>query len=293
MTDCVNELTGLEPRHGFFIGVDSDGCVFDTMTVKQMRCFCPNTIKQFRLEPVAGYVRDATAFVNLYSKFRGMNRYPAILMVLNLLAQRPEVVASGVRVPELRRLRQWIQEESTLSKSALRSLVERTGDEELRTVLAWADAVDASIEAVVKGVSPFPGVRESLERAVLKADILVVSQTPLEALRREWVEHDLIRYVRLIAGQEHGTKTEHLALATRGKYEADRILMIGDAQGDFQAARDNKVSFFPIVPGKEADSWKRFHDEALNRFLAGTFKGAYEAALFRDFDAALPEQPNW
>jgi phosphoglycolate phosphatase-like HAD superfamily hydrolase len=293
MADCVNELTGLEPRHGFFIGVDSDGCVFDTMTIKQMRCFCPNTIKQFGLDPLAGYVRDATAFVNLYSKFRGMNRYPAILMVLNLLAQRPEVAASGVRVPELRRLRQWIQEESTLSKSALRSLVERTGDEELRTVLTWADAVDASIEAVVKGVSPFPGVRESLERAVLKADILVVSQTPLEALRREWVEHDLIRYVRLIAGQEHGTKAEHLALATRGKYEADRILMIGDAQGDFQAARDNKVSFFPIVPGKETDSWKRFHDEALNRFLAGTFKGVYEAALFREFDAALPEHPNW
>jgi len=293
MTDYVRELTHFEPRHDFFIGIDSDGCAFDTMEIKQMKCFCPNTIQYFGLQAVAGYVRDATQFVNLYSKHRGLNRYPAILLVMSLLAQRREVIESGVKVPELKRLRQWTREETRLSKSVLRALVKETGNAELATVLGWTDAIDEDIETIVKGVPPFPFVRESLETASRKADILVVSQTPLDALQREWSEHDLVRHVRLIAGQEHGTKTEHLALATRGKYDADKILMIGDAQGDYQAARDNQVCFFPVVPGKEAGSWNRFLNEGLDKFLSGTFKGTYETGLIREFDAALPEQPNW
>ena len=293
MTNFATALTEFKPRHGFFIGVDSDGCAFDTMEIKQKECFCPNTIKYFGLQPVAKFAREATEFVNLYSKQRGMNRYPAILMVLDLLSKRREVLERGVTVPDLKRLRQWTQEESMLSKSALRALVEKTGDAELQTVLAWTQAVDATIEDIVKGVPPFPFVRESLEKAAGLADILVVSQTPLEALQREWVEHDLLRYVRLIAGQEHGTKAEHIAMAAGGKYEADKILMIGDAQGDYQAACQNKACFFPIVPGREAASWQRFRDEALDKFLAGTFRGTYEASLIREFDAALPENPNW
>ena len=43
------------------------------------------------------------------------------------------------------------------------------------------------------------------------ADLIIVSQTPLEALEREWKEHNLEKYVNVIAGQEHGTKTEHIA----------------------------------------------------------------------------------
>jgi phosphoglycolate phosphatase-like HAD superfamily hydrolase len=293
MTDFAGELLGFAPRHDFLIGIDSDGCAFDTMEIKQKACFCPNNIAYFGLQPIADYAREATEFVNLYSKSRGSNRYPAILAVLDLLSKRREVIASGAQVPDLKRLRQWTQQETKLSKSALRALVEETGDPELRNVLAWSEAVDASIEERVKGVPPFPLVRESLARASSKADILVVSQTPLEALRREWDEHDLTQFVRLIAGQEHGTKTEHIAWASHGKYAADKVLMVGDAQGDCLAARKNGVCFFPVVPGREARSWKCFLDEALDRFFAGTFRGAYADALMHEFDAALPEKPNW
>jgi len=293
MKDFAKELRDLKPEHPFFIGIDSDGCAFDTMEIKQKECFCPNNIKYFDLQPIAKYAREATEFVNLYSKERGSNRYPALLSVLSWLSRRREVVERSATVPDLKRLRQWVKEESRLSKSVLRSLVERTGDAELRNVLAWSEAVDAAIEAIVKNVPPFPFVRESLKKAYRKADIMVVSQTPLEALEREWAEHGLMKYVRAIAGQEHGTKTEHIALATKAKYPADKTLMVGDAQGDYRAATDNGVCFFPIVPGREEASWQRFLNESLDRFLAGAYKGRYEAELIEEFDAALPETPNW
>ena len=122
---------------------------------------------------------------------------------------------------------------------------------------------------------------------------MVISQTPAEALQREWAEHDIDQFVRMIAGQEMGTKTEHIKFAAKGKYPADKILMIGDAPGDFKAAKSNGALFYPINPGQEELSWQRFFEEALDRFFAGAYAGDYEAGLVSEFDACLPEKPGW
>ncbi|HUB87201.1 MAG TPA: HAD family hydrolase, partial [Verrucomicrobiae bacterium] len=106
-------------------------------------------------------------------------------------------------------------------------------------------------------------------------------------------EHDIDRFVRIICGQEMGTKAEHIQFAAGGKYPTEKMLMIGDAPGDLKAARSNKALFYPIVPGHEEASWERFFKEGLDRFFAGTYAGAYEAGLIREFDASLPENPPW
>jgi phosphoglycolate phosphatase-like HAD superfamily hydrolase len=143
----------------------------------------------------------------------------------------------------------------------------------------------------VHAVPPFPYVRESLEKLVPKADLFVVSATPNEALKREWEEHDLARYVAAICGQEIGTKKESLGNAV--KYPPNHTLMIGDAPGDFQAAKANAALFYPINPGAEEASWKRLYEEGIDRFLNGTFAGAYQKQLLDEFDAYLPELPPW
>ena len=153
-------------------------------------------------------------------------------------------------------------------------------------------AVSGSM-AMVRGVPPFPFVRESLQKLCPAADVLVVSATPQEALEREWREHKLDHLVNFIAGQEAGTKAEHIHLATRGRYGQERILMIGDAPGDLQAARDNAALFFPIVPGQEEHSWKRLYEQGSERFFAGTFAGSYQQELLVQFEAALPARPPW
>jgi phosphoglycolate phosphatase-like HAD superfamily hydrolase len=136
-------------------------------------------------------------------------------------------------------------------------------------------------------------VRESLELLAGQADMIVVSATPLEALAREWEEHDIAQYVRVIAGQEMGKKALHLELAARDKYPSDHILMIGDAPGDMKAARANGAQFYPINPGHEEESWRRFVEEAAPRFLANEYAGAYESALIAEFESLLPEVPPW
>jgi phosphoglycolate phosphatase-like HAD superfamily hydrolase len=169
----------------------------------------------------------------------------------------------------------------------------RHADRELDTAWAWTTGVNAAVADMVHGVRPFPYVRESLEFLVDKADMIVVSATPVEALTREWDEHDIARYVRVIAGQEMGKKALHLELASGGKYEPEHVLMLGDAPGDLRAARANQALFYPILPGHEEAAWQRFSEEAVHRFVAGEYAGAYEAALIAEFEALLPEEPPW
>jgi phosphoglycolate phosphatase-like HAD superfamily hydrolase len=288
-----DELKAIKPKHEFFIGIDSDGCAFDTMEIKHKECFIPNIIKYWGLQPVSKYGRAAAEFVNLYSKWRGVNRFPALTMTFDLLKEWPDVQKRRVEIPQAQSLRDWIGRETKLGNPALKAEVERTGDPVLKQALDWSKAVNASVEDIVKGVPPFPFVRESLEKLCARADMIVVSATPGEALQREWVEHKIDKHAEAICGQEVGSKAEHLKFAAGGKYDPSHILMIGDAPGDYKAARANSAFFYPIKPGHEDESWERFYREALDRFFAGTYAGAYEAALIKEFDALLPETPPW
>ncbi|MGV3774075.1 MAG: HAD family hydrolase [Verrucomicrobiales bacterium] len=292
MTDPAQPLHDFQPTSEFFIGIDSDGCVFDTMEIKHKECFTPMFIKWFGLQAVSKYARETWEFVNLYSKTRGANRFPTLSRALNLLRARPEVQARAVKIWDPTPVDEWIARETRLGNATLAAEVKQ-GNKSLELVKAWSDAVNQMIEDMVHGVPPFPLFRESLARMQARADTMVISQTPLDALEREWAEHGIRSGVHLIAGQEMGTKIEHLKFAAKSKYPPEKILMIGDAPGDFKAAKANGALFYPIVPGKEESSWQRFHDEAMDRFFAGKYAGDYEATLVKEFDASLPENPSW
>jgi hypothetical protein len=55
----------------------------------------------------------------------------------------------------------------------------------------------------------------------------------------------------------------------------------------------NHALFFPINPGAEEASWRRFYEEGIERFLSGRFAGEYQAALLAEFDRYLPDRPPW
>ena len=292
MSDPAEVLRDFEPNHEFFIGIDSDGRVFDSMEIKQKECFAPMFIKHHGLQAVSKYAREVWEFVNLYSKNRGINRFPALIQALRLLSDRSEIKARNAKVPSYPALDEWIAHETKLGNATLAAEVER-GNKGLKQVKVWSDAVNVQIADIVQGVPPFPLVSEFLVKSLEQADLMVISQTPCDALEREWAEHDLARFVQVIAGQEMGTKTEHLKFAAVDKYLQNKVLMIGDAPGDHKAAKANGVLFYPILPGREEASWERLHTEALGRFFDGTYAGEFEKELFREFDASLPEHPSW
>jgi len=297
--DPAKALKDFKPKHKFFVGIDSDGCAFDTMGIKQRECFCPWMIGYFGLQPVAQAARECKDFADLFSKTRGANRHKTLkLIIADLLPRHPMTKARGFNVPQYPHYFAWVDDpKSLLSNDGLKQAIEKArspeAKAELELALAWSKKVNEAIGQIVKDMPPFPYVRESLEKIQPLADVIVVSATPGEALIREWEEHDIAKYAEVIAGQEMGTKAQHLEYATKGRYEKNHVLMVGDAPGDMKAARANTALFYPINPGDEVESWRRFHDEAFDRFIKGRYAGQYEAKLIAQFDACLPEKPPW
>ena len=209
----MNDTTGGSPeipkRHDFFVGIDSDGCVFDTMEVKHKECFIPNIIQFF--EPGRG----------LQVRPRGRRvRQPLFAVAGDQSLPRPGAdprppgrSARGRPpwVPACRACRASGRGSSARRSSAtptLRAEVERTDDPDLVVTLEWSEAVNRAIGEIVHDVPPFPFVRESLAAIDGRADVMVCSATPGEALEREWPEHGLAGHVALIAGQERGSKKD-------------------------------------------------------------------------------------
>ena len=61
-SDPAQPLRDLKPEKEFFVGIDSDGCAFDTMEIKHKECFIPNIVKHWSLQPVSKYARQAAEF---------------------------------------------------------------------------------------------------------------------------------------------------------------------------------------------------------------------------------------
>ncbi len=277
------------PKHAHMVCFDSDGCVFDTMEIKHKECFCPVTIQVWGLQPIAKYIREAWEYSNLYSRDRGRSRFHEILLVFDLLQDRDEIQQIGFQLPDITSLRKWVQTAPVLNND---DLARHAGDPIMKRALEWSLEMNRRAAQMVHGIPPYPAVRECLEKLQKRADIIIVSATPREALLREWEEHDLMKHVHMLCAQEDGSKNECIR-ALRGHYDLNNILMIGDSPGDLEAARANNVSFYPIVPGNELSSWRTFADESMDRFLEGTFKGAYEQSMSERFNDCLPQIPPW
>ena len=288
-----DDLINFQPKHEFFVGVDSDGCVFDTMDLKQKTCFHPRIISHWHLEPIAKELRQAAEFVNLYSKTRGSNRYNSLALTFDWLKARKDAVDFGVTLPEFPALHEMIDSGATLSNDSMAQAAKETGNPEFTDLLKWSQDVNADVTAKISHVPPFRYARECLDKMIDRADMICVSATPFEALVHEWQDNDLMKYVSIIAGQELGKKTEHLTLAAKDRYAPDKILMMGDSPGDLKAAQSVGALFYPINPGAEEQSWQRFYEEACEKFFSGEYHGAYQDQMVSEFEKLLPDTPPW
>lgn len=276
-------------EHDTLICIDSDGCAFDTMEIKHKECFCPATVLMWGLQPVAKYVREIWEYTNLYSMDRGRSRFHELELLFDWLEKRAEVQEREIHLPDIASFRQWLKTAPVLNNEALE---EQTDDPVLKQTLAWSLECNRRIREMVFGIPPFPKVRESLKELSKTCDIAIVSATAREALRGEWTEHDLMQYVHVLCAQEDGTKKACIQ-ELKEYYGQERVLMIGDAVGDMEAAHENGTRFYPIRPGEETQSWREFYEQEMKQFLTGSYGADEESRKIARFLKCLPEKPPW
>jgi phosphoglycolate phosphatase-like HAD superfamily hydrolase len=283
-----DDLIHLKPKHDVLVAIDSDGCVFDSMTIKQ-RIFHTGIIKFWGLEAVESDFRRVAEWTALFSPWRGLNRFELLLKILQGVSK---YIPACTNPPPTEALEAFAKSGVPLSADELAKRIERTGDPELKRALEWSRAVSKEIAAVPQ-MPVFDEVLAGLEKIRTTADSIVVSQTDEAALVREWRNAGLETFVDVIAGAELGSKIESLGTAMNGRYMPERTLMVGDAPGDLETARATGALFFPIIPGAENASWIELREEGLARVLAGTFSRGYQDDLMARFNAALSPVPPW
>jgi phosphoglycolate phosphatase-like HAD superfamily hydrolase len=272
------------PHREFFVGVDSDGCAFDTMESKHKQVFIPQAIESLGFEDIADTYRNTAERVNLYSRTRGANRFEAIATCLDLMRNDDEL---RPRVPDPAPIWEFVRSGRPLSNDSFAAYVGDDPPELLTRVLHWSSESNRRIAGELTDKHPFPFVAESLARIHAFANTMIVSATPASALEEEWSAAGLMEHIDVVAGQEFGPKKEQLSAARDAGADARRSLMVGDAPGDHAAAEANAMMFFPIVPGREADSWKELFDTGIEHFKTGDFAGAYQQDLLARYYAAL------
>ena len=125
-----------------------------------------------------------------------------------------------------------------------------------RKLQEWNNACNRRIQALEPTFKPFPGVEYSLHQLHTVADVAVVSAANESAIASEWARYGLATHADVIFGQEVGSTA-------------------------------NGVSFVPILPGREAESWRRLQEEALPKLLHGTFSPEYQATLLAQLRSVL------
>lgn len=265
----------------FALCVDSDGCAMDTMDYKHIEAFGPLAANEWRIKDRKTFLHDWND-INLHTRTRGINRFEALVTALE------NAKARGEEIEDFSLIKKWTKTSAKLSAVELKGMLENEAlpaqeAAELGAALRWSEAVNERIASLSHLAKPFEGVFEALEKAVETMQVAIVSNTNTNALKDEWTAFKLMPFVSAVYGQEAGTKAASIKRLLEAGFKKEKVLMVGDAPGDLKSAQVNGVLFFPILFGKESESWKEFRETALVKVMSGKYAGEYQKAKNEEF----------
>ena len=247
-----------ERKHDYLVCVDSDGCVMDTMNCKHFHCFGPCMVTEWGLEEWQTEILDRWNVINLFSMTRGINRFKGLAMALGEIDKQYKPI-TGIAA-----LQHWAATAPALSNDGVAKAAAEAEDPDAKLVLekalSWSKAVNAAIVQLDEALKiPYEGAKEGLAAAHAFADVAMVSSANRDAVEEEWGKFGLLEHTDIVLAQDVGSKAACIAGMLKFGYDPNKVVMIGDAPGDCDAAEKNGVHYYPILVNHEKESW----DEAI------------------------------
>ena len=269
-------------KHDYLVCVDSDGCAMDTMDCKHFHCFGPCMVTEWNLEEWREPVLFRWNEVNLYQMTRGINRFKALAICLK------EIHDEYTPIEGIEALVHWANTAPALSNDGVSKAAEEATDPMAKKIfekaLSWSKAVNAGIVALPEELKvPYDGAKDGLAAAHTFADVAVVSSANRDAVEEEWTTHGLLEHVDIVLAQDVGSKAHCIAEMLKYGYAPDKVLMVGDAPGDSDAADKNGVYNYPILVNKEPESWQELMETGLAKLIDGTYGGDYQDTKKKEF----------
>ena len=270
-----------EKKHEYLVCVDSDGCVMDTMNCKHFNCFGPCMVTEWALEEWKDEILARWNVINLFSMTRGINRFKGLAMALG------EIDKQYKPIPGVAALQHWADTAPALSNDGVIKAAEEAADPEAKAIfakaLAWSKAVNAAIVELPEELKvPYDGAKEGLAAAHEFADVAMVSSANRDAVEEEWGKFGLLQHTDIVLAQDVGSKAACIAAMLKFGYDPDKVLMLGDAPGDCDAAEKNGVHYYPILVNHEKASWEEAVAVAFGKLQAGEY-AAYGADKKQQF----------
>ena len=257
-------------KHDYLVCVDSDGCVMDTMNCKHFHCFGPCMVREWELEQWQDAILERWNVINLFSMARGINRFKGLAMALG------EINEQYKRIPGIAALQHWADTAPALSNDGVAKAAEEAADPEakliLRKALSWSKAVNASIVELDEALKiPYEGAKEGLAAAHTFADVAMVSSANRDAVEEEWGKFGLLEHTDIVLAQDIGSKAACIKEMMKFGYDPNKVVMIGDAPGDCDAAEKNGVHYYPILVNHEKASWDEAVAVAYEKLRSGDY----------------------
>ncbi len=268
-------------KHEYLVCVDSDGCVMDTMNCKHIHCFGPCMVAEWNLEPWQEPILKRWNDVNLFLMTRGINRFKGLALCL------AEIDKQYTRIEGIEYLTDWANNAPALSNDAVAKAAEACmdplGKRCLEKALSWSKAVNAAIVRLPEELKvPYDGAHEGLATAHSFADVAMVSSANRDAVEEEWGKFGLLAHTDIVLAQDVGSKAACIAKMLEFGYDPCKVLMVGDAPGDCDAAEKNGVYYYPILVGGEKLSWEELVKTGFRRLQEGTY-GPYGKEKKQEF----------
>ncbi len=259
-----------ERKHDYLICVDSDGCVMDTMNCKHFHCFGPCMVDEWELGQWREAILDRWNVINLFSMTRGINRFKGLAMAL------AEIDKQYTPIAGIEALCHWADTAPALSNDGVAKAAAEATDPEAKKILekalSWSKAVNAAIVELSEDLKvPYQGAKEGLAAAHQFADVAMVSSANRDAVEEEWGKFGLLDHTDIVLAQDVGSKAACIAGMLKFGYEKDKVLMVGDAPGDSDAAKKNGVYYYPILVNHEYESWVEAIATAFPKLQAGAY----------------------
>ena len=258
-----------EKKHDFLVCVDSDGCVMDTMNCKHFNCFGPCMVAEWDLEEWKDAILQRWNVINLFSMTRGINRFKGLAMALG------EINTTYTPIAGIEALQHWADTAPALSNDGITKAIESAeGNTKLvlQKALNWSKAVNAAIVQLDEALKiPYPGADEGLAAAHQFADVAMVSSANRDAVEEEWGKFGLLQHTDIVLAQDVGSKAACIKQMLAFGYDPNKVVMIGDAPGDSDAAEKNGVHYYPILVNHEKASWEEAVAVAFAKLRAGEY----------------------
>ena len=268
-------------KHDYLVCVDSDGCVMDTMNCKHFNCFGPCMVTEWGLEAWKDAILERWNVINLFSMTRGINRFKGLAMALK------EIDGQYTKIAGVDALVHWADTAPALSNDGVKLAAEAATDPDAKLVLqkalSWSKAVNAAIVELDESLKvPYDGAKEGLAAAHEFADVAMVSSANRDAVEEEWGKFGLLEHTDIVLAQDVGSKAACIAAMLKFGYDPEKVIMIGDAPGDCDAAEKNNVHYYPILVNHEKASWDEAIAVAFEKLQSGDY-AQYGAAKKQEF----------